>query len=228
MSTAGALFHTATIEHQVPGEHAEMAAVSYNLQYTKTLVDELVASNPAGEVELQTVRLGDRELVRINQYGSHPKQPARRICTIGVGDSEERARSAAASAWFDFHASTLFADKVGPANTHRLAIRRPVPGAPAQRATTVGVTYDLDFMRPIVDAAVGRNRPTHDEFLVVEAGELTLMRVNLYGAHPLESGRRICVGGIADRHYRAVSGAEQAWAKYHTTLLFGAQALGSL
>jgi hypothetical protein len=228
MSTVGALFHTATFEHRVPGEHAEMAAVSYNLQYTKGLVDEFVASNPPRETEQQTVRIGHRDLIRVNHYGSHPKQSGRRICTIGVGDRADRARAAATSAWFDFHASMLFADKVGPANTHRLAIRRPVPGAPAQRAMTVGVTYDLDFMRAVVDAAVGRNRPTYDEFFVVEAGELTLMRVNLYGTHPLESGRRICVGGIADRHYRAVAGAEQAWAGYHTTLLFAAQALGSL
>ena len=85
--------------------------------------------------------------------------------------------------------------------------------------------YDLGFMRPVVEAAVKRNRPTNDEFLVIEAGEITLMRVNLYGSHPLESGRRICVSGIADRHYRAVAGAEQAWVKYHGSLLFGAQAL---
>jgi hypothetical protein len=228
MSTAGALFHTATFEHRVPGERADMAAVSYNLQYTKALVDEFVAGNPPRESDVHTFRLGARDLVRVNHYGAHPKEPGRRICAIGVGDDDDRASAAATNAWFDYHASTLFADKVGPERTHRVALRRPVPGAPAQRAATIGVMYDLSFMQPIVEAAVVRNRPTHDEFLVVEAGEITLTRVNLYGAHPLESGMRICVGGIADRHYRAVAGAEQAWVKYHMALLFGAQALSSL
>jgi hypothetical protein len=228
MSATSTVFHTATFEHHVPGEPTEMAAVSYNLQYTKGLVEEFVAHNPPTETDGQALRIGAHELHRVNHYGAHPKQPGRRICTIGVADDEARASTAARNAWFDYHASTLFAEKAGPEHTHRLAIRHPVPGAPAQRAATVGVMYDLDFIRPVVEAAVLRNKPTHDEFLVVEAGEITLMRVNLYGAHPLESGRRICVGGIADRHYRAVAGAEQAWSKYHTSLLFGAQALASV
>ena len=82
-------------------------------------------------------------------------------------------------------------------------------------------------MRPLVETAVSRNKPTRDELHVVEVGDITLMRVNLYGVHPLESDRQICVGGIGDRHYRAVAAAEHAWSKYHTTLLFGAQALSS-
>jgi hypothetical protein len=228
MSTATTRFHTATFEHHVPGGHADIVAVSYNLQYTKALVDEFVAGNPSSSSELQVVQVGEHELVRVNQFGNDPRDPSRRICVIGVGDDEKRARGAAAGAWFDYHASTLFAEKVGRENTLRLAIRRPVPGPPAPRATTVGVHYDLEFMRSIVDAAVVRNQPTRDEFIVVEAGDITLMRVNLYGAHPFDSGRRICVSGIADRHYRAVSGAEQAWVKHHTTLLFGAQAHGSV
>ena len=51
------------------------------------------------------------------------------------------------------------------------------------------------------------------------------MRVDLYGQDPLDSNRRVCVGGIADRHYRAMAAAEQAWADYHTFLLFAAHAL---
>lgn len=173
---AGALFHTATFEHHVPGERADISAVSYNLQYTKALVEEFVSRNPPTSIERQTIRTGDRDLHRVNQYGTHPREPGRRICSIGVGDSEERASAAAAHGWFDYHAATLFAEKLGPEHTHRLAIRGPVPGAPAGRATVVGVTYDLEFMRPVVEAAVQRNRPTHDEFLVVDSGEITLMR----------------------------------------------------
>ncbi len=225
MSTTSAPFHTATFEHRVPGQPADMAAVSYNLQYTKQLVDEFVGRNAPTDTDVQTLRMGGHELVRVNQFGCDPDEPTRRICAIGVGDDEDKAKQAAENAWFDYHASTLFTEKAGPEHTHKLAIRRPVPGAPARRAATVGVMYDLDFMRPMVEAAVMRNKPTHDEFLVVEAGDLTLMRVNLYGAHPLESGMQVCVGGIADRHYRAVAGAEQAWASYHMSLLFGAQAL---
>jgi len=228
MSTASPRFHTATFEHQVPGDRTEMSAVSYNLQYTKGLVDSFVAGNPPTDTDLQMIRIGEHDLTRVNHYGSDPSNGSRRICTIGVGDEEDRALTAATNAWFDYHASMLFAGKVGAEHTHSVSISRPVPGAPTQRATTVGVLYELEFLRPTVVAAVQRNRPTHDEFQVVEADDITLMRVNLYGVHPLESGRRICVGGIADRHYRAVAGADQAWFKYHTTLLFGAQALGSL
>jgi hypothetical protein len=227
MRTANTHFYTATFEHQVPGERVEMAAVSYNLQYTKSLVDQLVERNPPASTDTQGVRFNDRELVRVNHYGADPGDETRRICTIGVGDTEDHAMQAATNAWFDYHASKLFTGKVGDERSHKLSIRRPVPGAPAQRATTVGVLYELEFMRPIVDAAVLRNQPTRDDYQVVEAGDLTLMRVNLYGLHPLESSRGICVGGIADRHYRAVAAAEQAWFKYHMSLLFGAQALAS-
>jgi hypothetical protein len=220
-------FHTAIFDHRVPGESADMSAVSYNLQYTKPLVDEFVRKNPAGSPDLHTVRLDKQELVRADLYGQDPNDETRRICVIGVGDGEERAVGAASNAWFDYHASVLFTDAVGEGRMHNVSIHRPVPGAPAQRATTVGVLYDLDYMRPQVEAAVARNAPTNDECQVVQSGEMTLMRVNLYGLHPLESNRRICVGGIADRHYRGVAAAEQAWSKYHATLLFGAQALGS-
>jgi hypothetical protein len=227
MSTTAALFHTATFEHEVPGEHADLAAVAYNLQYTHALVDKAVASNPPTDTDVQTIRAADHQLVRANHYGVHPNDESQRICAIGIGDVEDRAIQAADDAWFDYHATIVFANKVGPDNMHRLSFRRPVPGAAPQRAAIVGVLYDLEFMRPIVEAAVTRNRPTHDEYVVVEAGDVTLMRVNLYGHHPLESGMQICVGGIADRHYRAVAGAEQAWSNYHTSLLFGARAIGS-
>ena len=110
---------------------------------------------------------------------------------------------------------------------YSVAIQRPVPGVPAQRASTVGVFYNLDYLVGSVGDAIARNAPTHDDVQVVDCGELTVMRVNLYGRHPLESHRSVCVGGIADRHFRAVAAAEQAWARYHMSLLFGAQALGS-
>ncbi len=205
-----------------------MAAVSYNLQYTKSLVASFAGRNPPATTDIEVVRLRDRELTRATLFGAHPHDASHRICTIGVGDGEDRALRSASNAWFDYHASTLFADKVGPEQTHTVSIRRPVPGAPARRARTVGVQYELSFMEPVVAAAVSRNRPKKDELQVVEASDLTLMRVNLFGSHPLETSRRICVGGIADRHYRAVAAAEQAWSKYHTTLLFGAEALVSV
>jgi hypothetical protein len=220
-------FHTATYNHHVPGARVEMSAVSYNLQYTKPLVDEFVAQNPPGSTELDPVWIGDQELVRANFYGKDPGDATRRICVIGVGDEEDRATQAADSAWFEDHASVLFFNHAGDGPTHSVSIQRPVPGVPAQRATTVGVLYNLGYMRPFVEAAVSRNAPTHDEVQVVECGEITLMRVDLYGRHPLESNRPVCVGGIADRHFRGVSAAEHAWANYHTSLLFGAQALGS-
>lgn len=220
-------FHTAIFDHRVPGESADMSAVSYNLQYTKPLVDEFVSKNPAANPALHTVRIDRQELVRADLFGLDPNDETRRICVIGIGDGEERAVGAASNAWFDYHASVLFTDAVGEDRMHNVSIHRPVPGAPPQRAATVGVLYDLDYMRPLVEAAVARNAPTNDECQVVQSGELTLMRVNLFGLHPLETSRRICVGGIADRHYRGVAAAEQAWSKYHATLLFGAQALGS-
>ena len=220
-------FHTASYNHLVPGVRVELSAVSYNLQYTKPLVDEFVAGNPPDPTELQALRIGDQELVRANLYGQDPSDESRRICVIGVGDREDRATEAADNAWFDYHASVLFTRKAGVGHTYSVAIQRPVPGVPAQRASTVGVFYSLDYLLASVDEAIARNAPTHDDVQVVECGELTLMRVNLYGRHPLESNRSICVGGIADRHFRGVAAAEQAWAKYHTSLLFGAQALGS-
>ncbi len=229
MSATTPLFHTATFDHRVPGEALEMAAVSYNLQYTKGLVTAFAERNPPTETDVEVVRLRDRrELMRATLFGVHPHDESLRICTIGVGDNEDRALRSAGNSWFDYHASTLFADKVGPGQTYTVSIRRPVPGAPARRARTVGVHYELSFMDQVVEAAVTRNRPKKDELQVVEASELTLMRVNLFGSHPLETTRRICVGGIADRHYRAVAAAEQAWTKYHMTLLFGAEALVSV
>lgn len=228
MSATTPLFHTAMYEHRVPGDRLEMAAVSYNLQYTKGLVAAFAARNPPADTHVEVVRLRDRELTRATLFGVHPLDASRKICTIGVGDGEERALRSADEAWFDYHASKLFADKVGLERTHTVSIRRPVPGAPARRARTVGVHYELGFMQPVVEAAVTRNRPKKDELQIVEASDLTLMRVNLFGSHPLETSRRICVGGIADRHYRAVAAAEHAWTKYHMTLLFGAEALVSV
>ena len=227
MSATSNIFHTATYEHHVPGEPVEMSAVAYNLQYTKPHVEAFVEGNPPADTDVHAVRIGEHDLVRVNLYGSHPTNPARRVCTIGIGDGESRALNAASNAWFDFHASMLFTDRLGAERTHTLALQLPVPGVPTPRATTVGVMYDLEYMRPLAEAAVERNSPTHDELRVVEVADFTLMRVNLYGLHPLESAKRISVGGIADRHYRAVAAAEDAWLKYHTSLLFGAQDLSA-
>ena len=218
------IFHTATIEHHVPGPPAEMSAVAYNLQYTRSLVTDLVEQNPPASGDTHVVRLHDHELVRVNLYGQHPEDPKRRLCVIGIGDEEDRAKTAANVAWSNYHASVLFTDKLG-AGGSKLSIRYRVPGVPAQRAATVGVAYDVQYMRPLVETAVARNKPTRDECHVVQSGELTLMRVDLYGQDPLDSHRRVCVGGIADRHYRAMAAAEQAWADYHTFLLFAAHAL---
>ena len=149
------------------------------------------------------------------------------MCAIGIADAEDRAIDAAKRTWFDYHASLLFAGGLGPEHAFRLSLRHQVPGVPAQRAVTVGVAYDVQFLRPRVEAAIARNMPTRDEVHVVHSGEHTLMRVNLHGRDPLDASRRVCVGGIADRHYRAMAAAEQAWAEYHASLLFAAQALGS-
>ncbi len=227
MSATVAVFHTATIEHHVLGPPQEMAAVAYNLQYTKSLVSELVAGNPPSAKDAQHVRVRDHELVRINLYGQHPDAPARRLCAIGIGDAEDRAADAADRVWFDYHASLLFTDKLRADQAYKLAIRQQVPGVPAKRAATIGVAFDVLYLRPQVEAAVARNMPTLDEVHVVHSGEHTLMRVNLHGRHPLDNNRSICVGGIADRHYRAMAAAEQAWAEYHASLLFAAQAIGS-
>lgn len=227
MSVTSTPFFTALFEHRVPGPRANVAAIAYNLQYTKALVDDFVAAHPVASTDLQTVRFGEVELIRANLFGVAPGQRRRRICVIGVGDAQDRAVRAAHTAWYDFHASVLFSDRLGPAQTFSIVIHRPVPGLPPQRATTVGVLYDLAYLEPMVKAAVARNAPTNDDYEVVQLGDYTLMRVNLYGTHPLESNRRIGVGGVADRHYRGVAAAEQAWAKYHATLLFGAQALAA-
>lgn len=227
MGATRTVSHSATVEHRMPGPRVDMSAVAYNLQYTKSLVADLVEQNrPSGD-DVHTVRVRDQELVRVNLYGQDPNDPARRLCVIGIGDQRDRAQEAAEGAWFDYHASMLFTAKLGEDETHKLAIQHRVPGVPAQRAATVGVAYDLQYMRPLVEAAVARNMPTTDELQVVLCGELTLMCVNLRGQHPLETGRRVCVTGLADRHYRALAAAEQAWATYHTSLLFAAHVLGS-
>jgi hypothetical protein len=165
--------------------------------------------------------------MRVNLYGQDPTNPSRRLCVIGIGDDRDRAEEAARHAWFDFHASVLFASPLHEQGVHRVAIRHQVPGMPAQRAVTVGVAYELECLRPLVDAAVARNLPSGDEYHVVHSGDLTLMRVNLFGRHPLDSHRRIGVSGIADRHFRAKAAAERAWANYHTSVLLAASALGS-
>jgi hypothetical protein len=226
MSPSSTPFHTAAFEHHVPGPKAEMAAVSYNLQYTKPLVTDYVQANPPTEIDTQVIRLRDHQLTRVNLYGAHPEDSQRRVCVIGLGDDEQRASKAAQSAWFDYHASVLFTSKLADDDAHLVAIRRRIPGVAPQRAETVGVAYDVDFMRPLAEAAVARNIPTLDECHVVQAGEMTLMRVNLYGRHPFDETREVCVGGIADRHYRAMAAAEQAWAKFHTSLLLAADGLG--
>jgi hypothetical protein len=227
MSVVSAVFHTATVNHQLPGPRVGLSAVAYNLQYTRPLVSDLVEQNPPAEAETHILSVRERRLVRVNLYGHHPNNPSRRLCVIGIGDDRDRAEKAANDAWFDFHASMLFTGELCEEEVHRLAIRHQVPGVPAKRAATVGVAYELEYLKPLVEAAVARNLPSIDEFHVVLSGELTLMRVDLFGQHPLDSQTRVCVGGIADRHYRAKAAAEQAWAKYHTSILLAASALGS-
>ena len=227
MSNANAVFHTATVDHWLPGPPVGVSAVAYNLQYTRSLVSDLVWGNPPVRPEAQLFSLGGRTLVRVNLYGQHPRDPSRRLCVIGIGDNQDRAEKAARDAWFDFHASVLFTGPLCEDGVHRVAIRHQVPGMPAQRAATVGVAYELVYLRASVDAAIARNLPSGDEYHVVYSGELTLMRVNLFGRHPLDGHRRVGVSGIADRHFRAMAAAEQAWGNYHVSVLLGASALGS-
>jgi len=227
MTVAGTVFHTATVDHHLPGPRVAISALAYNLQYTTSLVDDLVAENLPISTESQGFSLSERRLMRVNLYGQHPSNRSRRLCVIGLGDDRDRAEKAATDAWFDYHASVLFTGPLREEGIQRVVIRRQVPGMPAQRAAIVGVAYELEYLRPLVDAAVARNLPSADDYHIVNSGELTLMRVNLFGRHPLDSHRRVAVGGIADRHYRAKAAAEQAWADYHTSLFLAASALGS-
>jgi hypothetical protein len=227
MSIANSVFHTATVDHPIPGPPTEISALAYSLQYTSPLVSELVDQNPPVGMDTQVFRLRERKLVRVNLYGEHPSSPSRRLCVIGIGDDPNRAEKAARDAWFDFHASVLFTGPLREGGVYKVAIQHQVPGMPARHAAIVGVAYELEYLRPIVDAAVARNLPSGDEYHVVHSGELTLMRMNLFGRDPLDSHRRVGVGGIADRHYRAKAAAEQAWANYHTSVLLAASALAS-
>lgn len=201
--------------------------MAYDLQYTRPIVSELVEGNPPVRAEAQVFALRERKLMRVTVYGQHPSEASRRLCVIGVGDDRDRAEKAARDAWFDFHASVLFTGPLQEEGVQRVAIRHQVPGMPAQRAAIVGVAYELEYLRPVVDAAVARNLPSGDEFHVVHSGDLTLMRLNLFGRHPLDSQKRVGVAGIADRHFRAKAAAEQAWANYHASVLLAASALGS-
>lgn len=227
MSIVSTDFHTATVDHRVPGPPAEISALAYGLQYTRPLVSELVDENPPVGADTQVFHLRGRKLVRVNLYGEHPSTGSRRLCVIGIGDDPDRAEKAARDAWFDFHASVLFTGPLPEGGVYKAAIKHQVPGMPAQRARIVGVAYELEYLKPVVEAAVARNKPSADEYHIVHSGELTLMRVNLFGRHPLDSHRRVSVGGIADRHYRAKAAAEQAWSAYHTSVLLAAYALAS-
>jgi hypothetical protein len=112
--------------------------VAYNLQYTRSLVSDLVEENPPAAADSQVLAFGGRELVRVNLYGQHPSGASRRVCVIGIGDDQNRAEKAATDAWFDYHASVLFAGPLRDEGVHTVPIRHPVPGTPAQRAATVG------------------------------------------------------------------------------------------
>ncbi len=227
MSVVNTVFHTATVDHRLPGPRVGISALAYDLQYTRPLVSELVQRNPFVRADSQVFFLRERKLMRVNLYGAHPSDPSRQLCVIGIGDDRDHAEKAASDAWFDFHASVLFTGPLSEDGVHRVAIRHQVPGMPARGATTVGVAYELEYLRPVVDAAVARNLPSGDEYYIVHSGELTLMRVNLFGRDPLNSQRRVGVGGIADRHFRAKAAAEHAWATYHTSVLLAASALSA-
>ena len=108
MSNANTVFHTATVDHQLPGPRVGVSAVAYNLQYTRPLVSDLVEENPPVGADVQVFSLRERTLIRVNLYGQHPSNPSRRLCVIGIGDDQDRAEKAARDAWFDFHASVLF------------------------------------------------------------------------------------------------------------------------
>jgi hypothetical protein len=227
MPARSAIFHTAKVGYRVPGPTIKLAAVAYNLQYARPLVEALLDTNKPDDTRSQLIRVGDRELTLTTVFGAHPYKPEQRVCAIGIGDAEDRASVASDRAWFNFHASALFGDVLERHTRHTEEVHRRVPGLPVKGAETVGVAYELDYLSTAVDSALARNQPTGDEMYVVTAPEFTLMRADIVGGHPLDPSRQIRVGGIADRHYRAVAAAEQAWRNFHTTLLFAATALSA-
>ncbi len=227
MSTRPAIFHTATISYFVPGPAVRLSAVAYNLQYTKPMVERLLAENEPDETDTRLIRFDDRELTIATTCGSHPYKPGKRVCVIGIGDDGPRATIATERAWSNFHASEFFRDALEHDAGHILEVRRRVPGVPIKGAETVAVAYELDYLKSAVEAALERNQPTGDEVHVIAAPEMTLMRADIFGRHPLDPSRSVRVGGVADRHYRAIVAAEQAWKNFHITLLFAATALAA-
>ncbi len=73
---------------------------------------DLVEQNPAASRDTHFVGLNEHELVRVDLLGQHPDDSKLRLCVIGIGDEEDRAKNAANGAWFDYPVAVLFMGKL--------------------------------------------------------------------------------------------------------------------
>jgi hypothetical protein len=109
--------HHVEVAHDVPGRpiaDAHVVGISYDLQFSKPPVEEMVERNQPTDDACDTVTLNDDTmLMRVTLYGWHPRERDQRICVVGVGDRHYRAMQAAERAWFDYHAMVLFAEMAG-------------------------------------------------------------------------------------------------------------------
>lgn len=105
--------------------------------------------------------------------------------------------------------------KIPQADVQEVTVSHLLPGRPVE-APLRALGFDLEYLRPRVEELAEANPPTRRTCDVVQVGEETLMRCNLFGWHPLRRGEEyVSVVGIADRHYRAVKAARQAWIDFH-------------
>ena len=105
--------------------------------------------------------------------------------------------------------------KVPQADVQEVTVTHILPGRPVE-APLRALGFDLEYLKPQVEDFAEANPPTRRTCDVVQVGEETLMRCNLFGWHPLHRGEEyVSVVGIADRHYRAVKAARQAWLDFH-------------
>jgi hypothetical protein len=109
--------HRLEVAHRVPGRpiaDARVVGISYDLQFSKPPVEEMVERNQPTSDTCDTVTLDENTmLMRVTLYGWHPRERDQRICVVGVGDRHYRAMKAAERAWFDYHATVLFAELAG-------------------------------------------------------------------------------------------------------------------
>jgi hypothetical protein len=234
MSAAPPYIGTINATHRVPGpprprvrDHVDPralnAGLAYNLEYTEPLVRELGERNRPLSSERRIAVSGENEITGVSLIGRHPHDSSKVISVTGVGADHDQAEEAAERAWLDYHAAVAFAERGVEDVIRNLTVQHPIPGALVPRKPAA-VAFNLSDLDEPVEQMIARNAPTSDVYHVVECGDLTLMRVDLYGWHPVHPGQRICVVGIADRHYRAVAAAEEAWKNYHASILLTANA----